>query len=148
MSWPSSSSRYPSAARPARTAADIRLVRGRHGPVLLQTHVDTFAIVSGDSDFSPLVSKLKENGKRVIGLGMKASTSDLLRDNCDEFVYYEDLERQRTSQPPALPKGLPKEKREAFNLLIQSLLGPACGRTRKFLLFHGQGHHEAQAAFI
>ena len=54
-------------------------------------HIDTFVIVSGDSDFSPLVSKLKELGKHVIGLGMQDSTSDLLRDNCDEFIYYEDL---------------------------------------------------------
>ena len=54
-------------------------------------HIDTFVIVSGDSDFSPLVSKLKELGKHVIGLGMQESTSDLLRDNCDEFIYYEDL---------------------------------------------------------
>ena len=61
-------------------------------------HVDTFVIVSGDSDFSPLVSKLKENGKHVIGLGMKGSTSDLLRDNCDEFIYYEDLERQEQNE--------------------------------------------------
>ena len=57
-------------------------------------------IVSGDSDFSPLVSKLKENGKHVIGLGMKDSTSDLLRDNCDEFIYYEDLERQEPDDQP------------------------------------------------
>ena len=56
-------------------------------------HINTFVIVSGDSDFSPLVSKLKENGKHVIGLGMQDSTSDLLRDNCDEFIYYEDLGR-------------------------------------------------------
>ncbi len=79
-------------------------------------HVDTFVIVSGDSDFSPLVSKLKENGKHVIGLGMKGSTSDLLRDNCDEFIYYEDLERQEQNEqqlatdlnsylPPTSPSG-------------------------------------------
>ena len=79
-------------------------------------HVDTFVIVSGDSDFSPLVSKLKENGKHVIGLGMKGSTSDLLRDNCDEFIYYEDLERQEQDEqqmatdlnsylPPTCPSG-------------------------------------------
>ena len=60
-------------------------------------HIDTFVVVSGDSDFSPLVSKLKELGKHVIGLGMQESTSDLLRDNCDEFIYYEDL-----GQSPAL----------------------------------------------
>ena len=65
--------------------------RRRHGPAWSKDHVDTFVIVSGDTDFSPLVSKLKENGKHVIGLGMKDSTSELLRDNCDEFIYYEDL---------------------------------------------------------
>ena len=59
----------------------------------------TFVIVSGDSDFSPLVSKLKENGKHVIGLGMQDSTSDLLRDNCDEFIYYEDLGKAPTLTP-------------------------------------------------
>ena len=71
-------------------------------------HIDTFVIVSGDSDFSPLVSKLKENGKHVIGLGMQESTSDLLRDNCDEFIYYEDLGKAPTLSPtldrPACPR--------------------------------------------
>ena len=65
-------------------------------------HIDTFVIVSGDCDFSPLVSKLKENGKHVIGLGVKDSTSDLLRDNCDEFIYYEDLERGAQPRRPQL----------------------------------------------
>jgi predicted transcriptional regulator len=78
-------------------------------------------IVSGDSDFSPLVSKLKENGKHVIGLGMQESTSELLRDNCDEFIYYEDLGKH----PPLVPTlsaQLPEEKRKAFSLLLESLL--------------------------
>ncbi|MBU1274820.1 MAG: NYN domain-containing protein [Proteobacteria bacterium] len=111
----------PKRSQTGKNSADIRLVVDAIDLCYSKSHVDTFVIVSGDSDFSPLVSKLKENGKRVIGLGMKASTSDLLRDNCDEFVYYEDLERQR-SQPQALPRGLPKEKQEVFQILVQSLL--------------------------
>ena len=110
----------PKRSQTGKNSADIRLCVDAMDLCYSKTHVGTFVIVSGDSDFSPLVSKLKENGKRVIGLGMKASTSDLLRDNCDEFVYYEDLERQR-DQPPSLTKALPKEKREAFDLLIQSV---------------------------
>ena len=110
----------PKRSQTGKNSADIRLCVDAMDLCYSKTHVDSFAIVSGDSDFSPLVSKLKENGKRVIGLGMKASTSDLLRDNCDEFVYYEDIERQK-DKPPQLPKRLPKEKREAFNLLIQSI---------------------------
>jgi uncharacterized LabA/DUF88 family protein len=92
-------------------------------------HVDTFVIVSGDSDFSPLVSKLKENGKHVIGLGMKGSTSDLLRDNCDEFIYYEDLERQEQDEQQLathLDAGLTKHQREVFTLLLD-----ACSALRR-----------------
>jgi hypothetical protein len=71
-----------------------------------KSHVDTFVIVSGDSDFSPLVSKLRENNKLVIGVGVKSSTSDLLIANCDEFIYYDDLvrkeeQRSRRKKPPA-----------------------------------------------
>ena len=80
-------------------------------------HIDTFVIVSGDSDFSPLASKLKENGKRVIGLGMQGSTSDLLINNCDDFIFYEDLDLA-AAKSPAIPAGLPKKKREAFELLL------------------------------
>lgn len=110
----------PKRGQTGKNSADIRLCVDAMDLCYSKGHVDTFAIVSGDSDFSPLVSKLKENGKMVIGLGMKASTSDLLRDNCDEFVYYEDLQRQ-ADRPPKLPKRLTKEKREAFDLLIQSV---------------------------
>src|SRR5690606_1198614 len=88
-----------------------------------KTHIDTFVIVSGDSDFSPLVSKLKENDKHVIGLGMKGSTSELLRDNCDEFIYYEDLERYEQDEQEVVAKfdtAIPERKREVFTLLIEA----------------------------
>jgi uncharacterized protein (TIGR00288 family) len=81
----------PKRSQTGKNSADIRLVVDAMDLAWSKPHVDTFVIVSGDSDFSPLVSKLKENGKHVIGLGMKGSTSELLRDNCDEFIYYEDL---------------------------------------------------------
>jgi uncharacterized LabA/DUF88 family protein len=85
-------------------------------------HIDTFVIVSGDSDFSPLVSKLKENGKHVIGLGMKESTSDLLAGNCDEFIFYEDLEKAATATKPRLQAtDIPPEKKEVFDLLLESI---------------------------
>src|SRR5205809_3936222 len=74
-----------------KNSADIRLCVDAMDLAFSKEHIDTFVVVSGDSDFSPLVSKLKELGKHVIGLGMQQSTSDLLRDNCDEFIYYEDL---------------------------------------------------------
>jgi hypothetical protein len=84
-------------------------------------HIDTFVIMSGDSDFSPLVSKLKELGKHVIGLGMADSTSELLRDNCDEFIYYEDLEVAAPATG-GIRTDLPENKQKAFNLLLDSLL--------------------------
>jgi hypothetical protein len=65
-----------------------------------KSHVDTFVIISGDSDFSPLVSKLRENNKRVIGVGVKAATSDLLAANCDEFIFYDDLVRELPAKKP------------------------------------------------
>ena len=84
----------PVRALTGKNSADIRMVVDAMDLAWSKPHIDTFAIVSGDSDFSPLVSKLKENGKRVIGIGMRGSTSELLSDNCDEFIYYEDLMRQ------------------------------------------------------
>jgi uncharacterized LabA/DUF88 family protein len=75
-----------------KNSADIRLVVDAMDLCWSKEHIDTFVIVSGDSDFSPLVAKLKENGRHVIGLGMKKSTSPLLANACDEFIYYEDLE--------------------------------------------------------
>src|SRR2546428_8428407 len=90
----------PRRGQSGKNSADIRLCVDAMDLAYSKEHIDTFVIVSGDSDFSPLVSKLKENGKHVIGLGMQESTSDLLRDNCDEFIYYEDLGKapQMTSQ--------------------------------------------------
>src|SRR6201997_2550076 len=104
----------PRRAQSGKNSADIRLCVDAMDLAYAKAHIDTFVVVSGDSDFSPLVSKLKELGKHVIGLGMTESTSDLLRDNCDEFIYYEDLERQEQNEqqlatdlntvlPPNLP---------------------------------------------
>src|SRR5687767_7773385 len=90
-----------------KNSADIRLVVDALDLCYTKAHVDTFVIISGDSDFSPLVSKLRENNKTVIGVGVKSSTSDLLIANCDEFIYYDDLVRQeekkrtRTRRKPA-----------------------------------------------
>jgi hypothetical protein len=98
-----------------------------------KSHVDTFVIVSGDSDFSPLVSKLRENAKTVIGVGVKNSSSDLLINNCDEFIYYDDLVRQdeqkrraakkRRDTAPADggEKGSGDKKQEAFDLMLSTL---------------------------
>ncbi len=104
-----------------KNSADIRLVVDSIDLCYSKEHIDTFVIVSGDSDFSPLVSKLKENGKRVIGLGMKESSSHLLINNCDEFIYYEDLERP-VGTPPKIEQDLPKQKKEAFQLLVDSVV--------------------------
>src|SRR5262249_46080123 len=86
----------PRPAQAGKTPADIRLCVDAMDLAYSKDHIDTFVVVSGDSDFSPLVSKLKELGKHVLGLGMTESTSDLLRDNCDEFIYYEDLGKEPT----------------------------------------------------
>jgi hypothetical protein len=83
-------------------------------------HIDTFVILSGDSDFTPLVQKLKENGKTVIGLGMKTSTSDLLAANCDEFIYYEEL-AGGPKQAPVSDSSVPESKRPAIRLLLDSI---------------------------
>jgi len=100
-----------------------------------KAHINTFCIVSGDSDFSPLVSKLKENGKRVIGLGMKDSTSALLIENCHEFIFYEDLERT-AAEPSTVDGSVPKEKVQAFKLLVEAI--QALLRENKDVLFSSQ----------
>jgi uncharacterized protein (TIGR00288 family) len=111
----------PKRAMTGKNSADIRLCVDALDLCYSKEHIDSFVIVSGDSDFSPLVSKLKENGKRVIGLGMKESSSNLLVDNCDEFIYYEDLERP-LGIPPKIEQDLPEKKKEAFQLLIDSVV--------------------------
>src|SRR6202162_1454885 len=123
----------PRRGQTGKNSADIRLCVDAMDLAYSKEHITTFVIVSGDSDFSPLVSKLKENGKHVIGLGMKGSTSDLLRDNCDEFIYYEDLERQEQNEQQLatdlnsnLPPNLPERQRELYSLLIE-----ACNALRR-----------------
>jgi len=81
-----------------KNSADIRMVVDALDLCYTKSHVNTFVIISGDSDFSPLVSKLRENAKTVIGVGVKNSTSDLLISNCDEFIFYDDLVREQTQK--------------------------------------------------
>ncbi|MGD8353357.1 MAG: NYN domain-containing protein [Pseudomonadota bacterium] len=104
-----------------KNSADIRLVVDALDLSWAKEHIDTFVIVSGDSDFSPLVSKLKENGKRVIGLSLQESASNLLTDNCDEFIYYEELQNP-VGIPPKLAQSIPKQRRAAFQLLVDSIV--------------------------
>jgi len=100
--------------------ADIQLTVDALDLCYSKEHIDTFVVVSGDSDFTPLVAKLKENGKSVIGVGMKDSTSDLLAANCDEFIYYEDIvAKPAASSVPA--STIPKAKRPAVALLTESI---------------------------
>jgi uncharacterized protein (TIGR00288 family) len=102
-----------------KNSADIRLVVDAMDMCWSKDHIGIFVIASGDSDFSPLVSKLKENGKSVIGCGVKSSTSDLLMENCDEFIFYEDLVRGVQKTPSVVAKD--KKQAEAFRLLIESI---------------------------
>src|SRR5260221_1990293 len=88
----------PHVRQSCKNSADIRMVVDALDLCYTKGHVDTFVIISGDSDFSPLVSKLRENAKTVIGVGVKNSTSDLFISNCDEFLYYDDLVRTETSK--------------------------------------------------
>ncbi|CAH2811925.1 MAG: Maebl [Candidatus Burkholderia crenata] len=102
----------PHVRQSGKNSADIRLVVDALDLCYTKSHVDTFVIVSGDSDFSPLVSKLRENAKKVIGVGVKNSTSDLLVANCDEFIFYDDLVRE---QQRAIAKREAREAREAHD---------------------------------
>jgi uncharacterized protein (TIGR00288 family) len=124
-----------------KNSADIRMVVDALDLCYTKSHVDTFVIISGDSDFSPLVSKLRENNKTVIGVGVKSSTSDLLIANCDEFIYYDDLVRleekkkQRARRRPTAKSasGAPKDqqpkaetteedrKQQAFDLVLDTI---------------------------
>lgn len=109
----------PDRAFTGKNSADIRLAVDAMEICLTKDHIDTFAILSGDSDFSPLVSKLKEFGKTVIGVGMKEATSSLLTEVCDEFVFYEDLTRG-----PGIPDfsgKVPKERQSCYQLLFETI---------------------------
>jgi len=117
----------PHVRQSGKNSADIRMVVDALDLCYTKGHVDTFVIISGDSDFSPLVSKLRENAKIVIGVGVKNSTSDLLIANCDEFIYYDDLVREEETKRRAAKKrketgaaGSDKAH-EAFDLVIETL---------------------------
>ncbi len=119
----------PHLRQSGKNSADIRMVVDALDLCYTKGHVDTFVIISGDSDFSPLVSKLRENAKVVIGVGVKNSTSDLLIANCDEFIFYDDLVREEESKRRAAKKrkeagGTPaggEKQQEAFDLVIETL---------------------------
>ena len=96
-----------------KNSADIHMVVDAMDLCYSKQHIDLFALLSGDSDFSPLVSKLKENEKRVIGCGVKSSTSDLLIAGCDEFIYYDDLARVARRASPAKRRGKQKDDKRA-----------------------------------
>ena len=122
-----------------KNSADIRMVVDALDLCYTKSHVDTFVIISGDSDFSPLVSKLRENNKIVIGVGVKNSTSDLLIANCDEFIFYDDLVREKPAKKRSAPrKTTPKpesddaasevpkksdedKKQEAIDLILETV---------------------------
>lgn len=116
-----------------KNSADIRMVVDALDLCYTKSHVDTFVIISGDSDFSPLVSKLRENNKLVIGVGVKNSTSDLLVSNCDEFIFYDDLIREaekprrrrrkaqaRSEAKKPESKSEDNRKQEAFELVLET----------------------------
>ena len=121
----------PHLRQSGKNSADIRMVVDALDLCYTKEHVDTFVIVSGDSDFSPLVSKLRENAKTVIGVGVKNSSSDLLINNCDEFIYYDDLVRQdeqkrraakkRRETAPAGEEKSSDKKQEAFDVVLETL---------------------------
>ena len=98
----------PQSKASGKNSADIHMVVDALDLAYQKDHIDLFALISGDSDFSPLVAKLKENDKRVIGCGVKSSTSDLLIGSCDEFLYYDDLMREIAAKKPAETKARTK----------------------------------------
>ena len=124
----------PHVRQSGKNSADIRMVVDALDLCYTKSHVDTFVIISGDSDFSPLVSKLRENNKVVIGVGVKQSTSDLLMANCDEFIYYDDLVRDSDKQRRKKGKSTAKKttrkvktrsedekKQEALDLVLETV---------------------------
>jgi uncharacterized LabA/DUF88 family protein len=102
-----------------KNSADIRMVVDAMDLIGSKGHITTFVICSGDSDFSPLVSKLKESDKNVLGVGVKNSTSNLLISNCDEFIFYEDLVRETRALPSI--ENLPKKQQDVFRLMLDSI---------------------------
>ena len=115
----------PQSKMSGKNSADIRMVVDAIDLCYAKQHIDAFALISGDSDFSPLVSKLKENDKRVIGCGVKNSTSELLVANCDEFIYYDDLVRTTPKKKRATRKGQARKdkKLDALDQLMEIVRG-------------------------
>ena len=124
----------PHVRQSGKNSADIRMVVDALDLCYTKGHVDTFVIISGDSDFSPLVSKLRENAKTVIGVGVKNSTSDLFISNCDTFIYYDDLVRaqpskarqRRAATAPVVAKPAEGENKgpsleKAFDLVLETM---------------------------
>ncbi|MEJ2514245.1 MAG: NYN domain-containing protein [Gammaproteobacteria bacterium] len=110
----------PQSRASGKNSADIHMVTDALDLCYAKQHIDVFAVLSGDSDFSPLVSKLKENNKRVLGCGVKNSTSDLLIGGCDEFIYYDDLARQANKPKRSRSRQGQKDKKtEAMDQLAQ-----------------------------
>ncbi|MCL6555889.1 MAG: NYN domain-containing protein [Burkholderiales bacterium] len=124
----------PHLRQSGKNSADIRMVVDALDLCYTKPHLDTFVIMSGDSDFSPLVSKLRENNKYVIGIGVKAATSDLLAANCDEFIFYDDLVREqeakkkksraktpKTAASPSGGKSEEERRQEALDFLVETV---------------------------
>ena len=111
----------PGSTLTGKNSADIKMVVDALELAFEKAHIDTFALVTGDSDFWPLVAKLREHNRYTIGVGVKNSTSPLLIDSCDEFLLYDDLVRKPPRRrPKSRLAGLPKEKREAFALVVEA----------------------------
>lgn len=120
----------PHVRQSGKNSADIRLVVDALDLCYTKAHVDSFVIISGDSDFSPLVSKLRENNKNVIGVGVRQSTSDLLSGNCDDFLFYDDLV-QTTRAPRKRPGKKAKvdhPQQELFDLVLETIEAIAADR--------------------
>ncbi|MBK8569263.1 MAG: NYN domain-containing protein [Nitrosomonadales bacterium] len=124
----------PHVRQSGKNSADIRMVVDALDLCYTKSHVDTFVIISGDSDFSPLVSKLRENNKYVIGIGVKDSTSDLLSANCDEFIFYDDLVREQEAQKKRAEKKSPA-KTPAGGATKKSILKPEDDKRQEALDF-------------
>ena len=115
----------PHVRQSGKNSADIRMVVDALDLCYTKTHIDAFVIISGDSDFSPLISKLKENGKSVIGIGVRGSASSLLIGNCDEFIFYEDLVHIKAAQTKAPPKAAVKKSDAAAQPVKETVTGTA-----------------------
>jgi len=111
----------PHSGASGKNSADIRMVVDAIDLCYSKSHIDTFALLTGDSDFSPLVSKLKENDKRVIGCGVRSSTSDLLASSCDEFIYYDNLIAEQKRPRRRSAKQASDKQREAFERLTTTI---------------------------